>query len=763
MKKSYRILSTMLASILAVSSPVSSMMLMNVNATENGIVSENENVSEPTVAFNSELAFDGAEMKVTVSNVDDYSLVWSIDGTEVSTEDTYTITTNDLEKFLKVDVISNGSIVASNSIYCSNLPVVYIGCDDIDTLNGSWTHEDYYGATMKIQGNSTYNNAKQLYDGDIQIKGRGTSTWGFAKKPYKIKLDSKSNLFGMGKNKHWVLLANYADGTLMRNYTAYSLAKGLGQVAMDSVFVDVIINGEYVGNYQLCEQIRVSDDRVDIYDYEGKAEDAADEICATYGIDDKDTISSMEDAMKENLSWMTTGTFEFNGTVYNVSEIYSDWSKLQKKISTVDGYLLELATDANGETSYFYTSKNVGIDCAYPEYLKTNDTMMSNVQNTIQTFENALYSNDGNTTIDGELIPYNELCNMNSLYGYWTTGMVFMNEIGHRSNYMYLDKGILNFGPVWDFDWSAGCEISGWPSLDYNKWFGQGDWAGTWFYQVGKNNYFAIKEQEYYWNNHELIESYLDGNRSDSLVTKLYNELYASGMANSEKWASTSSTLNGYEADYQQMITWLDNRLNWIDEQFATEDSAVKSLGGTVSSNLNVSIQNADGTPLETDDISIITGDGKVPVNKDIQVTAKVDNLWEASYMALYINNKYVDTVKNDNNTVIFDVPASYLTSDVGTKNVIQIYGVSSPGSSYYQCTNFATVVQYETTDTPEITTPVTTTTSEPTITTVTTTTPEPTTTTVTTTTPEPTTTTVTTTTPEPTTTTVTTTTPEPT
>ena len=67
---------------------------------------------------------------------------------------------------------------------------------------------------MKIQGNERYNlETTKLYDGKIEIKGRGNSTWGLPKKPYKIKLDSKTNLFSMGKNKHWVLLANYYDSS----------------------------------------------------------------------------------------------------------------------------------------------------------------------------------------------------------------------------------------------------------------------------------------------------------------------------------------------------------------------------------------------------------------------------------------------------------------------------------------------------------------------------------------------------------------------
>ena len=51
----------------------------------------------------------------------------------------------------------------------------------------------------------------------MDIRGRGNSTWEADKKPYKIKLDKKTNVFGLGKNKHWVLVANTYDNTFIRD------------------------------------------------------------------------------------------------------------------------------------------------------------------------------------------------------------------------------------------------------------------------------------------------------------------------------------------------------------------------------------------------------------------------------------------------------------------------------------------------------------------------------------------------------------------
>ncbi len=107
------------------------------------------------------------------------------------------------------------------------------------------------------------------YSGTLQIKGRGNSTWGMPKKPYRIKLDAKAELLGMAKDKNWALLANYADKTLLHNRVALALGQRLGMGwSPDSRMVKVTVNGQYQGVYQLIETIRVGSNRVDIAEME---------------------------------------------------------------------------------------------------------------------------------------------------------------------------------------------------------------------------------------------------------------------------------------------------------------------------------------------------------------------------------------------------------------------------------------------------------------------------------------------------------------
>ena len=95
-------------------------------------------------------------------------------------------------------------------------------------------------------------------DKHMSIKGRGNSTWIMPKKPYNItiyddaKYESKDKvqfIDGVKTNK-WALTANYLDNSLLRNKLAMDLAKDMG-IGLDSVFIDVWMNGEYLGNYLL--------------------------------------------------------------------------------------------------------------------------------------------------------------------------------------------------------------------------------------------------------------------------------------------------------------------------------------------------------------------------------------------------------------------------------------------------------------------------------------------------------------------------------
>lgn len=108
----------------------------------------------------------------------------------------------------------------------------------------------------------------ECYEGVIEeLKGRGNSTWALDKKPFLVKLQEKADLFGMGEAKTWILLANGFDETGIRNTVALQMAKEAGLAfTPESIAVDLYCNGEYQGNYLLCEKVQAGEERVDIGD-----------------------------------------------------------------------------------------------------------------------------------------------------------------------------------------------------------------------------------------------------------------------------------------------------------------------------------------------------------------------------------------------------------------------------------------------------------------------------------------------------------------
>ena len=102
-----------------------------------------------------------------------------------------------------------------------------------------------------------------------QIRGRGHSSWiNFPeKRPLRIRFDTPQPMFGTQyQARDWTLIANHSDMSLMRNFSAYYFASLLDGLAFSSIAVPVhlYINGEYVGVYNLSDQIHVAYGRVSL-------------------------------------------------------------------------------------------------------------------------------------------------------------------------------------------------------------------------------------------------------------------------------------------------------------------------------------------------------------------------------------------------------------------------------------------------------------------------------------------------------------------
>lgn len=98
----------------------------------------------------------------------------------------------------------------------------------------------------------------QSFDSEFAyITGHGNSTWEYDKKAYNLKFNDTVDICGIGAYDEWVLLANYLDDTKIRNKMIYDFAEECGlECAMRSEMIDLYIDGEYYGLYQIVPKVR---------------------------------------------------------------------------------------------------------------------------------------------------------------------------------------------------------------------------------------------------------------------------------------------------------------------------------------------------------------------------------------------------------------------------------------------------------------------------------------------------------------------------
>lgn len=145
-----------------------------------------------------------------------------------------------------------------------DLPKIEIALNgvELDEIISNSKEIKYEGNVVTINDGNDFHRYE-----NVELKGRGNSTWGQPKSPFQIKFDQKVDLFGMGKAKKWVLLANYFDKSNLRNDAAFYLERLLGEkYALEGRFVELYIDGEYQGVYYLAEKVEIGKARVDLKD-----------------------------------------------------------------------------------------------------------------------------------------------------------------------------------------------------------------------------------------------------------------------------------------------------------------------------------------------------------------------------------------------------------------------------------------------------------------------------------------------------------------
>ena len=208
--------------------------------------------------------------------MNDWSARWNFPITTDSI-DHVTVSSDEKELLFHLhgDVVVPFAIDLIDSVTVENEPAVetkdaykvfqlYVTTNDGQDVT---SREEYAPCHISLNGQGSFSN----FSATGGIRGRGNSSWSwYDKKPYRIKLDEKHKILGLDKAKSWVLLANYRDVTDLMNTYVFETGQWLGLPFTNHTrYVELYLNGEYRGVYQLTEQIQQGKNRVNVSDERG--------------------------------------------------------------------------------------------------------------------------------------------------------------------------------------------------------------------------------------------------------------------------------------------------------------------------------------------------------------------------------------------------------------------------------------------------------------------------------------------------------------
>lgn len=430
-------------------------------------------------------------------------------GTTVKVKDTLQVsgvTTTDFTKVVSYAVQSASGLTKTYTVKIkvfTGLPILYINT----TGSAPIVSKDVYvKGSMTVNPNLEY--PQDVTTIPLQIKGHGNSTWtrsDFVKKPYRLKFDSKASMLGMLAGKGWVLLANYDDKTLMRNRIAMLLARRLGSnYALDSRFVEVVLNGEFLGNYLLTPQVDISANSVNDLD---------------------------------ELSDKNTSDDEVTG-----------------------GYLLERDSKKDAD-DYFVTTKGAPMCLKSPDPITPKQ--LAYIHNYIQTFEDVLFSPTWGDPVNG----YAKYIDVDSFMNWYFTNEIVQNNDARDFSSIFYYKprnGKLGMGPVWDFDLSAGNIDYTDGKNPTGIWFIR---DSQWMIRLAQDPTFILKVRKRWADikNKEVKQIFTDIDQTAAYLKLSQQQNFAKWPILDKYVWPNNVVLGTYDKEVAYMKDFIQQRVNWID------------------------------------------------------------------------------------------------------------------------------------------------------------------------------------------------------
>ena len=352
---------------------------------------------------------------------------------------------------------------------------------------------------------------------------RGNASLNFAKKPYRIKFESKQKpLDAPAKAKKWTLINNYGDKTLMRNLLAFHISQQMGMPYTPyGKAVDVILNGEYKGCYQLCDQIEVNKNRVN--------------------------IDEMED-----------------------SDISGE--------ALTGGYLWEIDAYAYEEKSWFNSNHNIPVTIKSPD----EDDITPEQSRYIRDFFNAMEADVYGSHFADPAKGWRRLLDAETFLKHFLIGELSGNTDTYWSVYQYKKRGEdkVYTGPVWDFDIAFDNDYRTYPLNNKSEFvcFSGGSVAGdmgTFVRRIVLQDPNTMTELKSHWqtgrHNHITAEElcqWIDSmalalDRSQQLNFMRWNILNSKEHMNPEARGSFAAEVAYLKEFVAKRVEWMDKQLGY--------------------------------------------------------------------------------------------------------------------------------------------------------------------------------------------------------
>ena len=344
----------------------------------------------------------------------------------------------------------------------TNLPLMVIKTVDLEEPAST---EVYINSTVII-----INTDGDKLEKPAEIRVRGHQTAAAVKKPWKIKFHKKQQVLDIdGEYKSWAVLANHYDTSFIRNHLAFEISRKIDLPFTPRCrFIDVIMNGNFRGNYYICDQVEVKSGRVDI----GSPDD--DDITGGYLIEfDSHSIEEEKYFLSEK------------GLVAEIKDPDSD-DITEDQESYIKSYLNEMEKSVyNGYLNYIdlYTFYRYFI---IQEFCADVDTVLSSFHVTKRKGDNKLYFGpvwdyDRSFDNDDRLIPTNEKTQfafnygpiMGTLRDFIRTILVTNSSISYiNKTWFELRENILTFDYLNNYITTETNKILPSVKLNYYRWFG---------------------------------------------------------------------------------------------------------------------------------------------------------------------------------------------------------------------------------------------------------------------------------------------------